>query len=226
MIQRKKLNINRTITSLIILSSLFYSQCYAILVDDFVEETLNKNLKITPKKIPIIVDDFAESNQKRSTLNKLKIEINEEIPTHTSTYKRKKLVISEFDNSIPILIKIKNKLTTKSKPDEGTLLEFETIEAIKINNNLYPKGTIVKARVENVSANRTMGIPADLVVGNFLINGEPLRGEISRTGANRALWVKPVSYVGTFFFGAGALLILIRGGHAKINPNEVFTVYY
>ena len=225
MIQRKKLNISRAIVSLIILSSLFYSQSFAIIVDDFVEETLDKNLKILPKKAVFIVDEFAEANKGKS-YKKEPVVINEVIPTHKSNYKRKEFIVSDFDSSIPVVIRIKNRLTTKLKPEEGSILEFQTVDDVKIKNKLYPKGTIVQARVENVSPNYTMGIPADLVVGNFQIDGMPLRGEISRIGANRALWVKPVSYVGTFFFGAGALLILIRGGHAKINPNEVFTVYY
>ena len=61
---------------------------------------------------------------------------------------------------------------------------------------------------------------------NFSIDGKRLAGEISKTGANRSLWLYPTIYMTTLFFGVGLLLIPIRGGHAKIKPQQTFTVYY
>ena len=225
MIQRKKLSISKKFISLFILFSMFSSQVFAFIEDDFVNCTLDKNLKIKPRVYSFIEDDFVE-NSKNKSFKKKKVVIEEVLPTHKSSFSRKVFEICEFDNSIPIFIKIKNNLTTKQKPEEGEMIEFETVKEFKIKNKTYPEGTVINARVENVSPNYTMGIPADIVIGNFNLEGKLLRGEISKTGANRALWVKPASFVGSILFGSGALLILIRGGHAKVNQNEIFTVYY
>ena len=225
MIQRKKLSISKKFISLFILFSMFSSQVFAFIEDDFVNCTLDKNLKIKPRVYSFIEDDFVENSKNKSFMKK-KVVIEEVLPTHKSSFSRKVFEICEFDNSIPIFIKIKNNLTTKQKPEEGEMIEFETVKEFKIKNKTYPEGTVINARVENVSLNYTMGIPADIVIGNFNLEGKLLRGEISKTGANRALWVKPVSFVGSILFGSGALLILIRGGHAKVNQNEIFTVYY
>ena len=248
MIQRKKLSISKKFISLFILFSMFSSQVFAFIEDDFVNCTLDKNLKIKPRVYSFIEDDFVNctldknlkikprvysfieddfvENSKNKSFKKKKVVIEEVLPTHKSSFSRKVFEICEFDNSTPIFIKIKNNITTKQKPQEGEIIEFEAVKKFKIKNKIYPEGTVIKARVENVSPNYTIGTPADIVIGNFQIEGEALRGEISKTGANRALWVKPISYIGTFFFGAGAFLLFIRGGHAKINQNEVFTVYY
>ena len=218
MIQRKKLSISKKFISLFILFSMFSSQVFAFIEDDFVNCTLDKNLKIKPRVYSFIEDDFVE-NSKNKSFKKKKVVIEEVLPTHKSSFSRKVFEICEFDNSIPIFIKIKNNLTTKQKPEEGEMIEFETVKEFKIKNKTYPEGTVI-------NPNYTMGIPADIVIGNFNLEGKLLRGEISKTGANRALWVKPVSFVGSILFGSGALLILIRGGHAKVNQNEIFTVYY
>ena len=70
-----------------------------------------------------------------------------------------------------------------------------------------------------------MGVPADLVIGSFTLNGVPLGGEINKTGANRSLWVYPCMYGTLWFFGIGVLFIPIRGGHAKIKTTETYTLY-
>ena len=63
------------------------------------------------------------------------------------------------------------------------------------------------------------GIPANLIVGDFKIeymSTVKLEGEINKEGANRAIWVRPLL----------PLLFPVRGGHAKISADEIFTLYY
>lgn len=153
---------------------------YAIIEDDFVNATLDKNLKI--------------KKQKETTPN----------------------------SGIPIQIRIKEDFTTKSKPEEGDFIEFETVEDFKS----FSAGTTVKGRIEFISMNCIWGVPADIVIGNFQIGNIALYGEIHKGGANRIIWLRPATIVGTFFFGAGLALIPIRGGHAKIKPEQIYTVYY
>ena len=69
-------------------------------------------------------------------------------------------------------------------------------------------------------------MPSNLVVGNFTLDDNKLSGEISKTGANRSLWLYPAIYATSWLFGIGLLFIFIRGGHAKIKPNETHTLYY
>lgn len=195
--------------------------------DTFVEQTLDKKLKSKTVKKNIIVDNFAENNKNKNQYTKTKINFNEQIivTSKTQVQPKKATIISE-ENLIPVKIRIKNYLSTKHKFDEGDFIEFETISEVKIKNKTYPAKTIVKARIETISYNKIWGVPSDLVVGNFSIDKNPLKGEISKTGANRSLWLYPTAYLTTCFFGLGMLLIPIRGGHAKIKPKQTYTVYY
>ena len=97
------------------------------------------------------------------------------------------------------------------------------IEDIKIKNKIYKANSIVKARVENVSPNGAYGIPADVVIGNFILEDKTkLDGEISLQGANRSLWVYPIGHFLTLCLGVGVLIYPIRGGHAKFKINKIY----
>lgn len=155
-----------------------------------------------PPACAIIEDEFVNS-----TLDKnLKIKVKKEI---------------SFTDETPVQIRIKEKISTKTKPEEGDYIEFETVSRVKS----FPEGTTVKGRIEFVSMNFSYGVPAEILISNFVIDKTPLYGEIRVIGANRTLWLRPCIIVGTIFFGAGLALIPIRGGHAKIKPKDVYTVY-
>ena len=160
--------------------SLLNLPSFALIEDEFVMRTLDKNLKIKPY-IPKLY----------------------------------------LENKTPVRIKIKKNFTTKTNPKEGTYIEFETVGKVKT----YPIGTTVRGRLETVSQNCMFGVPADIVIGNFEINGKPLSGEIAVQGANRTIWLRPCIYFGTIFLGAGMALSPIRGGHAKIRQKEIYTLY-
>lgn len=194
--------------------------------DDFVEKSLDKNLKIKPYKKYNIADSFAENNKSKNVSYKKIIDLQEVIPQNNTSVKHKKITIFDINSAIEVPIKPQKLYSTRQKAEEGDYIDFETTKDVKIKGKLYSKGTTVKARVENISQNKSMGIPSDLVVGNFSINGTPLAGEISKTGANRSLWVYPCVYFFMPFFCAGLLFIPIRGGHAKIRTSEIFTLYF
>ena len=195
--------------------------------DSFVEETLNKNTKIKQKKQFSINDDFATKNTNKNIKKTKPSIIEENLPQKVTKDTQKKIVIVDEENLIPIRIRIKDYYTTKSRNEiqEGDYIEFETIEDVFINKKLYPAGTVVHARIETISMNQAMGVPADLVVGNFNINNILLYGEINKTGANRTLWVYPAMWSTIWFFGAGLVFVFVRGGHAKIKKSEIFTLY-
>lgn len=197
-----------------------------IIKDTFVEKTINTKSKKTIKN-SIIIDSFAENNKNKNQYTKPVVDFSEqEIVISQKNSQYKTLSNTNFEDAIPVKVRAKNLISTKQKFDEGDFLEFETLSEVKIKNRIYPVGTIVKARVETISYNKIWGVPSDLIIGNFSIDGKHLIGEISKTGANRSLWLYPTIYMTTFFFGIGLLLIPIRGGHAKIKPQQTFTVYY
>ena len=230
--------------------SMVYSPAYCAINDDFVGKTLSKDLTIQKAKNPVIVDEFtenslakrfnattleykiiednfAQNNKNKNTYSKPKIDFAEQIiVAGEKSAKTKKTVIITEENTIPIKIRIKKHLSTRHKVDEGDYIEFETLSEVKIKDKVYPRGTTIQARIETISQNKIWGVPWDLVIGNFAIDGKSLQGEITKTGANRSLWLYPTIYITTFFFGFGLLLIPIRGGHAKISPTQTYTINY
>lgn len=76
-----------------------------------------------------------------------------------------------------------------------------------------------------------MGVPETLKIDNFYIENEGqeinLSGSISKTGANRSIWVYPLYQAGNItFYVAGFVFVPIHGGRAKLVTSESFTVFY
>lgn len=197
-----------------------------IIKDAFVEQTIGTNLKPKPVKKVIITDSFAQNNKNKNQYTKPKVDFSEQKVANIKQITQPKIAIVNSENSTPIKIRVKKYISTKQKIDEGEFIEFETLSDVKIKNKMYKAGTTVKARIETISYNKIWGVPSDLIIGNFSLDGKKLTGEISKTGANRSLWLYPTAYITTLFFGLGVFLIPIRGGHAKIKPQQTYNVYY
>ena len=106
--------------------------CYsAAVIDDFVENSLDKNLQIKPYAPSIINDEFAESNKKYSRIKpyeKLK-PVDEELPkTVNKPVRRKEFILEE--NRTPVQICIKEIYSSKKKLEEGSYLVFKTISDV------------------------------------------------------------------------------------------------
>ena len=197
-----------------------------VIADTFADNTLNKNLKPAKYSYKPIKDNFAENNQNKSKYKAIVVNYNENLPQISNKTTARKVVVIDNNSMTAVPVRIKKLFTTKSKIQEGDYLEFETTKDIVINKKTYPARTTVKARVETISLNESWGVPSDLVLGNFSIDGIPLGGEINKTGANRTLWVRPAAWtLIILFWGAGILLTPIRGGHAKIRTSEIYTLY-
>lgn len=123
-------------------------------------------------------------------------------------------------NRIPLKVKAIADVSTKKGLTEGQKIIFLTTEdTVLRHNKVLAAGSRVFGKVETVSPNEMKGIPANLIVGDFKIeymSTVKLEGEINKEGANRAIWVRPLL----------PLLFPVRGGHAKIDADEVFTLYY
>lgn len=123
-------------------------------------------------------------------------------------------------NRIPLKIKAIADVSTKKRLSEGQKIIFLTTEdTVLTHNKVLAAGSRVFGTVETLSPNENKGIPANLIVGDFKIeymSTVKLEGEINKEGANRAIWVRPLL----------PLLFPVKGGQAKIDTNEVFTLYY
>lgn len=211
----------KAITTLILLS-ICLTPANAMLTDDFVDETLSKDLQIRKYSAKIIVDEFAETNKNEPLRHNERVVVTEILPTSNKTYKINPYKMSRNE----VAIRIIEPISTKLKPEEGSEILFETVEQIKIGNKIYPNGTSIKARIETVSQNAMWGSPAEIVIGNFYLDNIPLYGEIDKVGRNKVLWVRPLAILTGLCFGTGFFFMFIRGGHAKIKPNETFTLSY
>lgn len=213
------------------------------IVDEFANSTLDKNLKVENIKAPVFTDDFINSINKDSikvitpkqkpivddfalsTLNKnLKV-----APVKKVVYKDGLNLNDKTSASYGSIKLIPTQYyTTKNNLIEGRFIDFSLASDIKINDVIYKKGQKVKARVENVSQNGAFGVPADLVLDNFVLvaNGKniALNGNYIKKGADRSLWVYPAGCGLSWFFGLGLLILPIRGGHVKLDPNKVYTI--
>lgn len=180
--------------------------------DDFIDRTLDKNLKIQ-KQVPVVYQDNA---------------IKELAQTHIyiTGNKEQKFDFESLDEQV-VKVSPKKYYTTRTNLEEGDLINFVLVQDVTIKNKTYKKGTPVIARVETVSKNGAYGVPSDLVIDNFILNSNvKLTGSIEKKGANRSLWVYPCAYGLSWFFGLGLLFLPIRGGHAKLKPNHTYELTF
>ena len=194
--------------------------------DAFADATLDKNLRIKTVSYKPYEDKFAENNKNKNVLSEKIVDYKEFLPAEPKQKHEKKLVIFDNLKAQKVVVKPQKRITTRTRIDEGDFIKFVTVYPVKLNGKDYPAGTVVNARVEMISKNKSWGVPADLIIGSFYVDGIQLGGEISKVGANRSLWVKPLSItLSILFLGAGILLIPIRGGHAKITGWQKYTLY-
>ena len=74
-----------------------------------------------------------------------------------------------------------------------------------------------------------MGTPESMIISNFYIPDDKIElyGSISKTGANRSIWIYPLYQAGNIFlYAAGFAFVPIHGGRAKLLTSETFTVFY
>ena len=146
---------------------------------------------------------------------------------------RKILPKTNYDftkRQIPVQIRLAQQIKTKGLL-EGSVVPFVATHDFEINGKKFAEGTPVLGRVETVSESDKMGVPETLKIDNFYIDDEGkeiiLHGSVSKTGANRSIWVYPLYQAGNItFYVAGFVFVPIHGGRAKLLTTEFFTVFY
>ena len=171
-----------------------------------------ENSTISDKVIPD--EFFIEKNIDLSTVRKI---------TSKNKYDFTKKIV-------PIQIKIAEQLKSTRQILEGSTIPFIAQQDFEINGQKYNSGTTILGRVETISESDKMGTPECIKISNFYIPGKEeinLYGSISKTGANRSLWVYPLYQAGNIcFYVAGFVFVPIHGGKAKLLTSESFTVFY
>ena len=131
---------------------------------------------------------------------------------------------------VPIRIKIAEQLKSTREILEGSTIPFIAQHDFEINGKKYDKGTKILGRVETISDSDKMGTPESIKISNFYIPEEKeieLSGSVSKTGANRSIWVYPLYQAGNIcFYVAGFVFVPIHGGRAKLLTSESFVLYY
>lgn len=131
---------------------------------------------------------------------------------------------------IPIKLTAKEKINSEKEVYEGQQLDFTVKSNVYYNNNIViAKDTPVSARVETIIKSGMNGIPASIIIGNFKIENIE-KGKISDfceiEGQNRSLWVFPLKWALTPVPPTGSLTNFIKGGHAKLNTDDIVEIYY
>ncbi len=130
---------------------------------------------------------------------------------------------------VPIQIKIAEQLKSTRAIFEGSTIPFIAQHDFEINGKKFDKGTKILGRVETISESDKMGTPESIKISNFYIPEEEinLSGTISKTGANRSIWVYPLYQAGNVcLYVAGFVFVPIHGGRAKLLTSESFTLFY
>jgi len=132
---------------------------------------------------------------------------------------------------IPIKIKVAKYLKSTKGTLVGSSIPFVSTHDFEINGKKYKEGTTILGRIENISASDKMGVPESIKIDNFYIEEDNLEinlhGSVSKTGANRSIWVYPLYQAGNIcFYVAGFVFVPIHGGRAKLLPTETFTIFY
>lgn len=109
------------------------------------------------------------------------------------------------------------------KVKEGDLVEFVVNQTVKNNNDIFIKaGAIVIGQVTKKKNNFILGVPGELHVGNFRVEGQNgeiinLRGNIIDEGDNR-YW----AHIGWFFLFP---ILFVKGDDGFIQMNSTHLLY-
>lgn len=133
---------------------------------------------------------------------------------------------------LPLRIRFLETISTKGVDNtEGQIVKFVVVRDIYDGKRkLVSHGTIGTARVETISPRGFMGVPADLIISHFEVEGldkKKIEGDVVKSGYNLMGLAGALKYsIGTFIPGTGYLFMLIKGGQAKIDPAEIFEIKY
>lgn len=140
----------------------------------------------------------------------------------------------EYDYSGTAKLPIKMKLV-KDYGSEKDVYEGQELKLKIIKDVIYNKQVVIKKDTEalakvNITVSTGMnGIPASVILNDFKIPGidsKQLIDEYELFGQDRSLLVFPLKWALTPLYPSGSLTNFIMGGHARLKPSKVITIYY
>ena len=131
---------------------------------------------------------------------------------------------------VPMKLRIINEIYSEKDIYEGQEIKFRVARDVYDEKNFYiRRGTIVTAKAKVIVTSGMNGIPASIILGDFVIDGLE-KGQVSETyevfGQDRSLIVFPLKWALTILPPTGTLTNFIKGGHAKITSNKTLKIYY
>ncbi len=166
-----------------------------------------------PCSAEIIQDDFANETLKNITKPK----------THTS-YNYQDLT------KIPIRLSVTEKINSETELYEGQIVKYRVIKDVYYNNKIVvKKNQEISVRIGAILSPGMNGIPASIILTNFEIpnvDSNKITYTYEILGQDRSLFVFPLKWALTPIPPTGSLTNFIMGGHAKLKPKKIITIYY
>lgn len=224
----------------------FCHVCTAIasseIIEDEAAKELSKNQTLSKNefKPETIEDEIADKTYKGKHFLQVTTKkeiIIEKIDIPDTGIQKVKTVTKPIteDDVINVYVCSATTIGSSSGKKVGDKVYFKVSQDVYKNGKLFiKKDTDSEAVLENISKQAMGGDPEEIEIGSFstrdaggnLIN---LTGSVRKQGANRATWVKPIVYTGyaSIPFGAPLMVVvLVKGGKARITPKENYKLYY
>ena len=223
-------------------------------VSDFDSSELNKKIY----KPEIITDDFIVTETQTRKFRKhryKKILIPDEkvvVSDEEKIFKKPKYTGTvKTEEGLEVVIRPLRKVKTKNShivikdrdtkekckvalPEIGERVAFKVVkDVIQDGKIIISKGSIVYAKVGEVSPRAMGGAPAEMTLEQFVVKNDSgddikLSGDISTSGYSLSVWIGLAELATTpFIYGlAVPLLRLFPGGQAIISPQKEYIVYF
>lgn len=161
----------------------------------------------------IISDDFAQKTLLDSPLPKTNLEYD-----YSGTTR------------LPVKMKLVKDYGSEEDVYEGQELKLNVVKDVIYNKNVViKKGTDATAKVNILISTGMNGIPASVILNEIKIvniDSKQLVDEFELFGQDRSLLVFPLKWALTILPPTGSLTNFIMGGHARLKPSKIITVYY
>ena len=145
-------------------------------------------------------------------------------PAYSTEYLQGNLTEDILFKGTPVRVTPANKITTSKKNFKvGDNVKFVVVRDVLENDSVIIKReTPVYGQVLSITPNKSVGIPAKVVLGKFetsdiLDETVPLKGEIKKEGNPHNTLISYLDF----------LAIFVRGGEVQLIPEEdTFIVFY
>mgnify|MGYP003296788453 CR=1 FL=1 len=131
---------------------------------------------------------------------------------------------------IPIKLSVIEKVNSEKDLYEGQIIKYKSIKDVYYNNKIIvKKDQEIPVRIRSILSPGMNGIPASIILADFKIQGispHQLTYTYEIFGQDRSLFVFPLKWALTPLPPTGSLTNFIMGGHAKLKPKKIITIYY